>query len=113
MTGEFADELHAIIHDIGVAGVAKMAETPGLAAEVDQHAAAVRDIVVASGERLNEASLLDYLHGFAEAAVERGWWPGSGGPDWEFIRVVAVCWLLSKVGEDAPADTPPPPAFEG
>jgi hypothetical protein len=77
---------------VGEAGVARMRDDPRLAAAVDQHAAAVRDIIAASGEEPTREVLADYLHGFADAALERGWWP-EDDLDWETIRVIAVCFL--------------------
>jgi hypothetical protein len=84
--------LRQVIADVGEAGVTKMRDDPALAAAVDQHAAAVRDIFAASGEEPTPAALMDYLYGFADAALERGWWP-EGDLDWETIRVIAVCFL--------------------
>lgn len=90
MSGDMSEEMQVLIRDIGEAGVAQMASLPGLAAAVDQHVAAVRDAVESSGE-----SLLDYLHGFTDSAFERGWWPRDTH-DWEFVRVVAVCWMMRQ-----------------
>jgi Family of unknown function (DUF6401) len=81
-----------VISDVGEAGVTRMRDDPGLAAAVDQHAAAVRDIIAATDQEPTPAVLLDYLHGFADAALERGWWP-TGDLDWETVRVIAVCFL--------------------
>ncbi|MCW2911994.1 MAG: hypothetical protein JWN52_62 [Actinomycetia bacterium] len=93
MSGDLSETLRGLIRDIGEAGVAKMATDPGLAAEVDQHAAAVRDVITGSGGELHEAALLDYLHGFADTALEQGWWPGEEY-DWQLVRVIAVCSLV-------------------
>jgi hypothetical protein len=81
--------------EVGDEGVARMRRTPGLAAAVDQHAAAVRDVITASGDEPVADVLLDYVRGFTEAAVERGWWP-TGEFDWETVRVIAVYSLLRQ-----------------
>jgi hypothetical protein len=82
-----------LIAEIGDAGIAEMHRDPGLAAAVDQHTAAVRDVIQASGDEPVSEVLRDYVHGFADAAIERGWWP-DGGFDWETVRVIAVCSLM-------------------
>lgn len=84
--------LREVIAKVGEAGIARMRNDPRLAAAVDQHAAAVRDILAATGEEATDEVLTDYLYGFADAAVERGWWPG-GDLDWETVRIIAVCFL--------------------
>lgn len=95
MYGDLSELLHGLILDIGEAGVAKMADDPGLAAEVDQHAAAVRDVIAKSGGEVHEAALLEYLHGFADTAFEQGWWPGDEY-DWQLVRIIAVCSLARR-----------------
>lgn len=88
-----------LIAEIGEAGIAEMRRDPGLAAAVDQHTAAVRDVlqdIQASGDRVTDV-LRDYVHGFADEAIERGWWP-DGGFDWETVRVIAVCSLMREAG---------------
>lgn len=71
------------------AGLLGLAAVPGLLAEADQHAAAVRDVIIGSGQQLDRTSLQDYLRGFIEVAVEKGWWPGEEF-DWELLRATAV-----------------------
>jgi hypothetical protein len=83
------ESLGLLVRDIGEAGVAEMAGSPGLAAAVDQHVATLRDELGAPGE----ADLMAYLHGFAEDAFNRGWWP-EDPQDWRFVRIVAVCWMM-------------------
>lgn len=90
MPSDLSEEMRVLIRDIGDAGVEQMESAPGLAAAVDQHVAAVRDAVEASGE-----SLMDYLQSFTDSAFERGWWPDDTH-DWEFVRVVAVCWMMRQ-----------------
>jgi hypothetical protein len=41
--------------------------------------------------------LLYYACGFVEAAVSADWWPGGAGqPDWQSVRLAAVCQLISQ-----------------
>jgi hypothetical protein len=93
MSGDLSGILRRLIRDIGEAGVAKMEADPGLAAAVDQHAAAVRVVFTRSGGELHEAALMEYLHGFTDTALEQGWWPGEEY-DWQLVRVIAVCSLV-------------------
>ncbi|MBO2465271.1 MULTISPECIES: DUF6401 family natural product biosynthesis protein [Actinomadura] len=91
MNGDSSEVLGLLVRDIGEAGVAEMAGSPGLAAAVDQHVASLRDEL---GEP-DEDELMGYLREFAEEAFNRGWWPDSTR-DWEFVRIVAVCWLMRE-----------------
>ncbi|POM26597.1 hypothetical protein BTM25_09990 [Actinomadura rubteroloni] len=84
-------ELAVLVRDIGDAGVAEMSTVPGLAAAVDQHVAEIRATLGVAGHD----ELMAYLCRFAEDAFNRGWWPESTR-DFEFVRIVAVCWLLSR-----------------
>ena len=93
--------------EAGQASLARSADSDGLRASVDQHVAEVRD---ALNGRITEGILLSYVRGFVEAAVARGWWPphrqagpavesltGSDPgwhPDWESLRLAAVCHLF-------------------
>jgi Family of unknown function (DUF6401) len=97
MSEASSEILHQLIAEVGDSGIAEMRRDPGLAAAVDQHAAAVRDVLRASGDQPVAEVLLDYVHGFTDAAVERGWWPADEY-DWETIRVIAVYALLRKAG---------------
>ncbi|MBG6091992.1 DUF6401 family natural product biosynthesis protein [Actinomadura viridis] len=93
-----SEELGLLIRDIGEAGIAEMAGTPALVAAVDQHAAAVRDLIVGPGGYLPEPdALMTYLQGFAEDAFKRGWKPVNT-QDWEFVRIVTVCWMMRQGG---------------
>jgi len=102
MSEASSEIVHQLIAEIGEAGIERMRRDPGLAAAVDQHSAAVRDVITASGDLPVPEVLLDYVHGFTDAAIERGWWPADENdeevPDWETIRVIAVYALLRKVG---------------
>lgn len=91
MDGDSPEVLGLIVRDIGEAGVAEMAGSPGLAAAVDQHVASLRDELGHPGEK----ELMGYLRRFAEDAFKRGWWP-EDVHDWEFVRIVAVCWMMRR-----------------
>jgi hypothetical protein len=112
--------------EAGQASLARSADSHGLRACVDQHVAQVRD---ALGGRISEGVLLSYARGFVEAAVARGWWPphrpASPGPvietlgpvietigedprygwdpDWESLRLAAVCHLFLETQGLVPA----------
>ena len=102
MDGDLSEELGFLVRDIGEAGIAEMAGSPALAAAVDQHAAAVRDLLTGpGGPAPGPDALMDYLQGFAEEALGRGWWPDSTR-DWEFVRIVTVCWMMRQGEERSP-----------
>jgi hypothetical protein len=89
---------------IGVPGMAAASVVPGLLAEVDQHAAAVRDIlsVGVTGSAKASVLLAGYARGLLDVARELGW--GFGEPtlagwtrtDWLTVRLVAVCDLARR-----------------
>jgi hypothetical protein len=76
--------------------------------ELDQHLAAVCDAVAGVLPRRKPGSaqmlsaLVGYASGFLEAATSRGWWPATGAdhaPDWESMRLAAVCQLVSEASQ--------------
>ncbi|MDA2808405.1 DUF6401 family natural product biosynthesis protein [Nocardiopsis suaedae] len=71
---------------------------PWLTAELDQHAAAVRDSIVGGGARLTRRSLTGYLRGFVDGCRERGWHSTSSEYDWETLRLLAICRLAKECG---------------
>jgi hypothetical protein len=91
-----SEMVRQLIAELGDAGIQEMRRDPGLAAAVDQHSAAVRDVLTASGDQPASQVLIDYVEGFVDAAIERGWWPDDGRYDWETIRVVAVYTLIQE-----------------
>ena len=96
MTTDLSEISLQLAGRVGAAGLSASAGTPGLLAAVDQHAADVRD---ALGRESPPAAgiLLAYARGFVESAIGRGWCPPSGtGPDWESVRLTAVCQLLAE-----------------
>jgi len=95
------------LHDrIGGPGMAAAAAVPGLTAAVDQHAAAVRDILTVGVEgttRVGVVSLAGYARGLLDHAREMG--RPVGAPmgwarvDWLTTRLVAVCDLALRMDE--------------
>ncbi len=107
---------------VGTAGLLAAAAIPGLAAMVDQHAAAVRDILtvgVESGAAVAGTVLLaGYAQGVLDHLRDRGQplhvprdVAGWLGADWVSVRLVAVCALAKNLrpghpvgaGEDLPS----------
>ena len=96
---------------IGTGGLAAAAARPGLLAEVDQHAAAVRESLDGDRRPLSAAALAGYAEGVRAAALEHGWQPPTAvdwsAPDWLLTRLLAVCALTRSLGAPAPAPLPP------
>jgi hypothetical protein len=87
---------------VGTAGLAAAAGNPGLLAEVDQHAAAVRDSLHGEHRPLSVAALAGYAEGVRAAALEHGRQPPATAvdwsqPDWLLTRMVAVCALARSL----------------
>ena len=102
----FLDEMMA---RVGVDGLAAALADSGLLAEVDQHAAAVREALRHAGRRPDAAGLAAYGRSVAAAAVRMGRpvpEPGQAyvsGPswlraEWHLLRLVAVCMLAEAAG---------------
>ncbi|MBV2362748.1 DUF6401 family natural product biosynthesis protein [Streptomonospora nanhaiensis] len=97
--GFFAEgPLARLSREFGLLGPLSGTTEPWLTAELDQHAAAVRDSLSADGGRITHRSLTRYLHGFIDGCRERGWHSASDGYDWETLRVLAVCRLAKEHG---------------
>ncbi|WP_433349295.1 DUF6401 family natural product biosynthesis protein [Micromonospora sp. CA-111912] len=95
---------------IGTAGLTAAAARPGLLAEIDQHAAAVRDSLDGDRRPLSPAALAGYAEGVRDAAREHGWQPPTRStdwsePDWPLARLLAVCALARSL-ETGPAPLP-------
>ncbi|MFG2057394.1 DUF6401 family natural product biosynthesis protein [Micromonospora sp. NPDC048930] len=87
---------------VGTAGLAAATANPGLLAEVDQHAAAVRDSLHGDSRPLTVAALAGYAEGVRAAAREHGWAPPAtpidwSEPDWLLTRLLAVCALARSL----------------
>ncbi len=84
---------------LGVAGTAAMRALPGLLAEVDQHAAAVREAIADRRGRLRPVLLAAYADGVADGAAAKGWSPDEvvagdwSVASWASVRLLAVCVL--------------------
>jgi hypothetical protein len=93
------DELTA---SVGDSGLAAAAESPGLLAVVDQHAAGVRDSLSAEVRPLTAVLLAAYAEGVRDAAFKHGWTPPAGEIDWTvndwvLRRLLAVCLLAQTL----------------
>jgi hypothetical protein len=80
--------------------LAEFAFEPGFVAAVDQHVAAVRERVGATGPGLEPGppdgeTLSDYALGFLDALAETGW-DEPPGHDFAVCRLTAVCWLIRR-----------------
>lgn len=109
------------LHDeVGAAGMAAAAAVPGIAAAVDQHAAAVRDSTTIGLETsvaiAGMVLLASYARGVVEHARAQGWQPLPAGDtrwhsaDWTTLRLVAVCDMAKGAGRVPDLSTLEPPA---
>ncbi|MFD0776162.1 DUF6401 family natural product biosynthesis protein [Streptomonospora algeriensis] len=97
--GSFAEgPLARLSREFGMLGPLDDSTEPWMTAELDQHAAAVRDSIVADGGRLTRMGLSRYLDGFMDGCRERGWHSSCDGYDWETLRVLAVLRLAKEHG---------------
>lgn len=85
---------------------------PALQAAIDQHAAAIRDILGLTTGRSGPVELAAYANGVRDVAAERGWTSGrsSAGSDWVTIRLLAAVSMAFspyRAGHD-PIDLPTP-----
>jgi hypothetical protein len=89
---------------VGVDGIAAAFADPGLLALVDQHAAAVRDALVAAERPLSSDSLAAYAKSLVFSARRSGKpVPAAGeapvrcadwmAADWHLLRLVATCLI--------------------
>ncbi|MQA95627.1 MAG: hypothetical protein GEV11_13595 [Streptosporangiales bacterium] len=87
-----------LMREVGHFGLSEMRRLPGLIAEIDQHAAAVRSAIEGDGARLTPRTLTQYALGFLDGVRERGWVSDGRGYDWETTRLLAICWLAREAG---------------
>lgn len=90
--------LSKLWRDFGAFGLYAAVAEPRLTAELDQHAAAVRDSIERDGVALSRRSLTHYLHGFLDGCRERGWDSDSVEFDWETIRLLAIGRMARESG---------------
>jgi hypothetical protein len=79
-------------------GLSAMRADPALLADVDQHAAAVRDALTEVSGRVSAVGLAAYADGVADTAASNGWQlPADldgqewSTPSWPLVRLLAVC----------------------
>jgi Family of unknown function (DUF6401) len=94
---------------VGVDGLAAALGDPGLLAQVDQHAAAVRDALAHAGRAVDADGLAAYAKSITAAArrmrrpvPEPGHAPLTGtawlAAEWHLMRLVAVCLIAESTG---------------
>jgi hypothetical protein len=106
-----ADEARALLDEmmarVGVDGLVAAHADPGLLAQVDQHAAAVREALGHAGRAADADGLAAYAKSIAAAAERMGRpvpQPGRAyvsGPawlaaEWHLLRLVAVCMIAES-----------------
>ena len=104
--GALLDEMMA---RVGVDGLAAALGDAGLLAQVDQHAAAVRDALAGAGREVDAEGLAAYAKSIAAAADRMGrpvpqpghaYLSGSAwlAAEWHLMRLVAVCMIAESAG---------------
>jgi Family of unknown function (DUF6401) len=101
---------------IGIPGLAAAAGVPGLVAVIDQHAAAVRDILSYGVDLEGPATaagvvlLAGYARGLVDQARELGWRFGAPSlsegwatADWVTTRLLAICDLAGRTEQPEPS----------
>jgi hypothetical protein len=94
---------------VGVDGLVAAHTDPGLLAQVDQHAAAVREALVHAGRAADAEGLASYAKSIAAAAERMGRpvpQPGHAyvsesawlAAEWHLLRLVAVCMIAESSG---------------
>jgi hypothetical protein len=85
-------------------GYGAMRDCPALLADVDQHAAAVRDALVRVSGRVSAVGLAGYADGLSDTAARHGWQLPTAShrldwsaPAWHLVRLLAVCALAESV----------------
>jgi hypothetical protein len=94
---------------VGVDGLIAAISDPAVLAQVDQHAAAIRDALADAGRRADASGLAAYAKSIAFAARRAGrplpspgaapiCGPGWMAADWHHMRLVAVCAIADANG---------------
>jgi hypothetical protein len=96
----------AALHDRLLAGL--NIRRAGLQAAIDQHAAAVRDILGLTVGSAGPVELAAYARGVQDSAAERGWRFEriAGGHDWVTVRLLATVSLASSDPRSGLQDLP-------
>jgi hypothetical protein len=103
---ELLDEMMA---RVGVDGLVAAHADPALLAQVDQHAAAVRQALAHAGRAADAEGLASYARSIAAAADRMGrpvpqpgraYVSGSAwlAAEWHLLRLVAVCMIAESAG---------------
>jgi hypothetical protein len=86
---------------VGTPGLAAAKAVPGLLAAIDQHAAALRDLLGDGARPPSPIGLAGYADGLRDMAGDLGWQvPQTEHVDWTrapwlLVRLVAVCQLAA------------------
>jgi hypothetical protein len=111
--GSAVDPARALLDEmmarVGVDGLAAALGDVGLLAQVDQHAAAVRDALADAGREVDAPGLAAYARSIAAAAARMGrpvpqpgdaYLSGSAwlSAEWHLMRLVAVCMIAESAG---------------
>jgi Family of unknown function (DUF6401) len=102
-------QLDELMARVGVDGLVAAMADPGLLAQVDQHAAAVRDALIGAGRDIDAEGLASYARSIEAAAHRMGRpVPGAGeahvsgaawhAAEWHLMRLVAVCAIADSAG---------------
>jgi len=112
-TAAVVDPARALLDEmmarVGVDGLAAALGDAGLLAQVDQHAAAVRDALRDAGRTVDAHGLAAYAKSIAAAADRMGRpvpQPGQAyvsgvawlAAEWHLMRLVAVCMIAESAG---------------
>ena len=112
-TADAVDPARALLDEmmarVGVDGLAAALGDTGLLAQVDQHAAAVRDALRGAGRAVDAEGLAAYAKSIAAAADRMGRpvpQPGQAymsgtawlAAEWHLMRLVAVCMIAESAG---------------
>jgi hypothetical protein len=98
------DYLIRLVTQLGRAGLAAAAARPGLLAALDQHRAAVRDVLTDGWRIPSATALAAYATGLRDRGAEHCWAvPREDEVDWTFadwpvLRLLAVCALAREAG---------------
>jgi len=108
-----AAKAHALLDEmmarVGVDGLVAAHGDPGLLAQVDQHAAAVREALAHAGRASDAEGLASYAKSISAAAERMGrpvpqpgraYVSGSAwlAAEWHLLRLVAVCMIAESSG---------------
>ena len=96
--------LYRLLDQVGGDGSGGTGTLPGVLAAVDQHAAAIRDVLGPGSGAPGLVALAGYAEGLLDTAAEGGWEPPAAPKvDWSYanwllVRLRAVCALACATG---------------